>query len=124
MAFFKKFMRNDDPRQSCNTVQDIVENMNNILNTKKDYGSPLRDYGIRDLNEFNDKNGMVEIIIKEVARCVEQYEPRVRITNVVKEDETDMFKLSFRIECVIRDSQQTLTMVFDTVLNSFLVENT
>lgn len=124
MALFNKFLRNNDERQAPDELSGIIENMNHILNTKRDYGSYLKDFGIRDLNEFNDRDGIADIIIQEVIGCVERYEPTVKIINVTKETETDMFKLSFRIECVVKDSEQTLNMVFDTVFNSFFVENT
>ncbi|MCP3940797.1 MAG: type VI secretion system baseplate subunit TssE [Desulfobacteraceae bacterium] len=123
MAFFNRFMDDDYKRQTTDIVQDVVENMNNILNTKKDYGSLLRNFGIRDLNEFNDRDGMIDIIIKEVIRCIECYEPRVKIINVLKEAETDMFKLPFQIECVVQSNKQRMSMEFDTVYNNFFVEN-
>jgi type VI secretion system lysozyme-like protein len=108
---------------SNDVIRDIVDNMNNILNTRKGYGSYLKDYGIRDLNEFNSRDGMIEIIIDEVVRCIEFYEPRIRIVKVIKETETDMFKLSFKMECVVQNSEKTLNMVFDTVFNSIVVED-
>jgi len=66
---------------------------------------------------------MVDVIIQEVIHCIECYEPRVKIISVVKEAETDMFKLPFRMDCVVQDSKQSLSMVFDTVDNNFFVEN-
>ncbi len=123
MALFDKFNYNKGAGGQADSIRDIVENMNNILNTKKNYGSYLKDYGIRDLNEFNDRDGMIEIIMNEVVRCIEHYEPRVEIVNVIKEEETDMFKLSFKMECVIKESKKTLNMVFDTVFNNIIVED-
>ncbi len=123
MALFNKFIHKDDKTRTYDSIQDIVENINNILNSKKDYGSYLMDYGIRDLNEFNNRSGMIKIIIEEVFRCIEKYEPRVRILNVANEKETNIFELSFRIDCVINDSNETLTMVFDTVFNNILIAN-
>ncbi len=128
MALFSKFMRNRNSGNSGgglsnDVIRDIVDNMNNILNTRKGYGSYLKDYGIRDLNEFNSRDGMIEIIIDEVVRCIEFYEPRIRIVKVIKETETDMFKLSFKMECVVQNSEKTLNMVFDTVFNSIVVED-
>ncbi len=123
MALFDKFNYNKGAGGQADSIRDIVENMNNILNTKKNYGSYLKDYGIRDLNEFNDRDGMIEIIMNEVVRCIERYEPRVEIVNVIKEEETDMFKLSFKMECVIKESKKTLNMVFDTVFNNIIVED-
>lgn len=123
MALFDKFNYNKGAGGQADSIRDIVGNMNNILNTKKKYGSYLKDYGIRDLNEFNDRDGMIEIIMNEVVRCIEHYEPRVEIVNVIKEEETDMFKLSFKMECVIKESKKTLNMVFDTVFNNIIVED-
>ena len=121
MALFRKFMVRKDP--NWDMVRDIIDNLNYILNTKKDYGSVLKDFGIRDLNEFNDKNGMMDIIVEEVIRCISQYEPRVEVINVEKEEGAGLFQLSFSIQCMIQETRQTMNMVFDTVGNQFMVKN-
>ena len=123
MALFNKFKYDKGTGGRSDSIHDIVENMNNILNTKKDYGTYLKEYGVRDLNEFNSRDGMIEIIMEEVVRCIEDYEPRVEIIDVIKEEEIDMFKLSFKMECVIKDSKKTLNMVFDTVFNNIVIED-
>lgn len=121
MALFRKFLIRDDGVQD--NIRDIVENLNHILNTKRGYGSVLDDYGIRDLNEFNDKNGMAEIIVDEVIRCITKYEPRVEVVQVEKEAGGGLFQISFTIQCMIQETRQTMNMVFDTVGNQFMVEN-
>ena len=121
MALFRKFLIRDDGVQD--NIRDIVENLNNILNTKRGYGSVLDDYGIRDINEFNDKNGMAEIIVDEVIRCITKYEPRVEVVQVEKEAGGGLFQISFTIQCMIQETRQTMNMVFDTVGNQFMVEN-
>lgn len=121
MALFRKFLIRDDGDRD--NIRDIVENLNHILNTKRGYGSVLEDYGIRDLNEFSDKNGMAKIIVDEVIRCITQYEPRVEVIQVDKQAGGGLFQLSFTIQCVIQETRQTMNMVFDTVGSQFMVEN-
>ncbi len=120
MALFKKFMIKEDP--TWDGSRDIVDNLNNILNTKKGYGSILDDYGIRDLNEFRDKEGITDVIVEEVIRCVAKYEPRVKIIQVDKEKGSGLFQLSFNIQCMIRETRQSMNMVFDTVGSQFTIK--
>jgi len=56
MAFFRKFDRTPGMKSIDPYLASIVENLNNILNTKKDYGSFLTDLGIRDLNEYRSRD--------------------------------------------------------------------
>ena len=49
-------------------LASIVENLNNVLNTKKDFGSVLTDMGIRDLNEFRSRDDIATVVVEEVKK--------------------------------------------------------
>ena len=123
MAFFTKFASKPDAVRNDSDLVSIVSNLNNILNTKRDYGSFLHDFGIRDLNEYTSQNDIAIAVINEVKENIERYEPRVEVTNITRVEDKNPFHLAFNIECVFRENSQALHMVFDSVFNNIQIEN-
>lgn len=121
MAFMNKFISRESRKLSTDDYEDIIQNLNNILNTKKDFGSMLKDFGIRDLNEFNNKEGIIRIVMEEVVKNIETYEPRLTVRDIESVDSKSLFQLSFKIRCVLKDEPRSLNMVFDSIMNSFLI---
>ena len=119
MALLRKFMLGVEGRKAENQdLQDIVENLNNVLNTKKDYGSVLKDFGIRDMNEYSSREHIAIAVIREVKENIERYEPRVQLVRIIRMEDENPLRLSFRIECRLRETSQSLHMVFDSIYNS------
>jgi type VI secretion system lysozyme-like protein len=121
MAFFRKFDRTPGMKSVDPYLASIVENLNNILNTKKDYGSFLTDLGIRDLNEYRSRDDISTILMEEVRKNIEEYEPRVEIVDITPQKTEMSFVLSFKIECIVRNNAESLRMVFDTLFSKFLI---
>ena len=121
MAFFRKFDRTPGMKATDPYLASIVENLNNILNTKKDYGSFLTDLGIRDLNEYRSRDDISTILMEEVKKNIEDYEPRVEIVDITPQKTEMSFVLSFKIECIVRNNSESLRMVFDTLFSKFLI---
>jgi type VI secretion system lysozyme-like protein len=121
MAFFRKFDRTPGMKAIDPYLASIVENLNNILNTKKDYGSFLTDLGIRDLNEYRSRDDISTILMEEVKKNIEDYEPRVEIVDITPQKTEMSFVLSFKIECIVRNNSESLRMVFDTLFSKFLI---
>jgi len=122
MALFSKFSsapRGDDERAY---LSSIVENLNNVLNTKRDYGSPLPDFGVRDLSEHNNRDDIALAVIQEVRECIERYEPRVSLEKIAFVNDDNPMWLSFTIECSVRHNARTLRMTFDTVFGKMAVK--
>lgn len=118
MALFGKFVRRSGLRNENEELNGIVSNLNNILNTRKGYGSILKDFGIRDMNEFISREHIALAVIEEVKANIEKYEPRVELVSITRVDDDNPLRLSFQIECRLRGTQQSLHMVFDTVYSS------
>jgi type VI secretion system protein len=123
MALLKKFMRRAEQRGTEQRGEDIelnsiISNLNNILNTRQGYGSVLSDFGIRDMNEFISREHIALAVIEEVKKNIEKYEPRVELVRITRVDDDNPLRLSFQIECRMRDTAQSLHMVFDTLYSS------
>ena len=123
MAFFNKFMEKSKIDKKDQTLYSIVENLNNILNTKKGYGSFLPGFGIRDMNQYSSREHLAAVIMDEVKYGIENYEPRLQFINISLKNSNNIFNLSFKIECRIKNAAQALVMEFDSVFNSFNVNN-
>ena len=118
MALFRKFERNKGRTKGDPVLESIIDNLNNILNTKRDYGSFLHDYGIRDLNEYSSRTAIAEAVIGEVRESIERFEPRVELNEVTLINEDNPLHLAFKIDCVVHKGAKSLRLVFDTVFNT------
>ncbi|MEN6465515.1 MAG: type VI secretion system baseplate subunit TssE [Syntrophaceae bacterium] len=101
----------------------IVENLNRILNTKRGYGSFVKDFGISDLNEYTSRDVLVKVIMQEVKDNIECYEPRLQIEEITVEDNNDPFRISFSIRCYLKETRQALVMEFNSIYSNFKVRN-
>ena len=123
MPFFDKFTSRSTHSPENPELVSIIDNLNNILNTKREYGSFLADFGIRDLNEYTSQDHIATAIIDEVKENIEKYEPRVEIINISRSEDRNPFHIAFNIECEVRKNAQSLHMVFDSVFNSVQIED-
>ena len=122
MALFKKFeLRKSRLTPKDQFLLDIVENLNNVLNTKREYGSILSDFGIADLSDHYSREVLTKAIVEEVKNCIGKYEPRVRLVAMKQMEDENPFRLAFRMDCVLKDSAQSLQMIFDSFYNTFSV---
>ena len=123
MPFFDKFTSRSLRSPENPELVSIIDNLNNILNTKREYGSFLADFGIRDLNEYTSQDHIATAIIDEVKENIEKYEPRVEIINISRSEDRNPFHIAFNIECEVRKNAQSLHMVFDSVFNNVQIED-
>jgi type VI secretion system lysozyme-like protein len=124
MSLFNKFTDYSTAGPKDRDIKDIIENLNYVLNTKKGYGSFLSDFGIRDMNEYSSRDHLAVAIMEEVKYNIEQYEPRLQLVKISTENNNDPFRISFKIECRLRDTQKALLMDFNSVYNDFHIRNT
>ena len=104
-------------------LQKVVANLNWVLNTKRGYGSILTDFGISDLNECTSRDVLILKIMEEVKRNIELYEPRLQLINIAVKDNKDAFRISFDINCILKDTRKALGMEFNSVYNNFNIKN-
>ena len=122
MVLFKKFLQHQEGFRSDQELLDIVSNLRNILNTRRGYGSFLRDFGVDDMNEYYSRDQIALAVIREVQESVEKYEPRVQLLKISRIEDDDPQRLSFRIECRLSDTTQSIQLEFDSLYNTFSLE--
>jgi type VI secretion system lysozyme-like protein len=123
MALFKKYTNSSTAGRKDKDLQDIIENLNYVLNSKKGFGSFLQDFGIRDMSECSSRDHLAAVIMEEVKYNIEHYEPRLQLVKISTEKTNDPFRISFKIECRMKDTQKALFMEFNSVYNDFHLKN-
>ncbi len=123
MALFRKYADSTTAGRKDNELQDIVENLNYVLNAKKGFGSFLPDFGIRDMSECSSRDHLAAAIMEEVKHNIEHYEPRLQLVKISTEKTNDSFRISFKIECRIKNTQKALFMEFNSVYKDFRLKN-
>lgn len=103
-------------------VQDIVENLNRVLNTKKGFGYWLPDFGIGDYNVYRGREHIVRTLVAEIRTNVERYEPRVRIDVVEEVESTSPFRIKFQVSGVFVGRDRPFFIVVDSIRHDVRVE--
>ncbi len=103
-------------------VAAIIENLNRVLNTKKGFGSWVREFGIGDYNEYRARDKIVQTIIKEIQENIALFEPRVRLEDISEVKSDSALRLRFQVRCVFLNNTKPLTIILDSVYNKVIVE--
>jgi type VI secretion system protein len=128
MPLFEKFEKLEKGekrpgRGESSLVESVLDNLENVLNSKRDYSSPLPQFGVRALTEYVSRNDIALEVIREVREIIELYEPRIKLESIAVDDrERNPFRLSFTINCSLREGAQVLHLSVDTVFGTFDVE--
>jgi type VI secretion system lysozyme-like protein len=123
MSLFNKYADSPTAGSKDRYLKDIIENLNYMLNTKRGFGSFLPDFGIRDMSECSSRDHLAAVIMEEVKYNIEHYEPRLQLVKISTEKTNDPFRISFKIECRMKDTQKALFMEFNSVYNDFHLKN-
>lgn len=102
-------------------VLGIVDNLNHVLNSKRGFSYFLEDFGISDYNHLSSREDIARAIIREVRENIELFEPRIKLMDIVELPDNSLFRLSFRINCIVRDTSRSLSMIFDPRLDRYTV---
>jgi type VI secretion system protein len=124
MALFEKFGphgRAKDQRagEPDRGIKQILENLENVLNTRRGYGSILQDFGISHISQHGTREHLAHLIIEEVKQNIEKYEPRIELENITYEESNNPLRLSFKISGRVRHHEKCLRLIFDTVFGAF-----
>ncbi len=115
---FDKF-RSEGRKQT--RAESVVENLQNILNCKREFGSILKDLGIRSLTEYRSRDEIAAAVMQDVRENIERYEPRLRLKAITLENGDSPFRLSFTVQCELIEGTQVMQVSFDTVFGKFEV---
>ena len=118
MGLFRRISTNDHEE---NIEKDIIENLNNILNSKRTFSTYLKDYGVSDFSHYSAREDIIEAVMTEVKESIDLYEPRVKVIEMEELADTGPFRMSFKMNCIIHGSNKSIKMVFDSLWNNFSI---
>jgi type VI secretion system protein len=122
MALLRK-LANTSGTSEEDEIRSIIDNLNNVLNSKRGYGFFLQDFGISDYHHLSSRDNIAETIIREVSENIKRFEPRVELIEVVDVKDDRLFRLSFRINCVVRNNSHSLKLFLDPLLDRYQIDS-
>ena len=96
-------------------IKSIIENLNNILNSTRDYGFFLHNFGISDYRYLSTREDIARAIIAEVSENIALFEPRLCVNEITYVAENKVLRLSFIIDAVLSKNGQPLKLFLDPV---------
>ena len=120
MALLRQLMQGFLPTES-DEVNSIIDNLNNILNSKREYSYFLPDFGVSDYNHLTSRQDIAEAVIADVIENIEKFEPRLKLLKIEEAKSGEGFELSFKINCMVDKKALSLTLLMDPVQESYQV---
>jgi type VI secretion system protein len=117
----KRFYRKEHQAEATE-IASILANLNQLLNTKKGFGSWIPKYGIGDYNEFRARRKIIETLRAEIEENIATFEPRVKLDKIDAVGSTSPFRLKFQISGSFAESARPIYIVVDSVRNNVHVE--
>jgi len=96
-------------------IKSIIDNLNNIFNSTRDYGFFLHDFGISDYRYLSTREDIAKAIIVEVSENIALFEPRMLVNEISSVQDNKLIRLSFLIDAVLRNNGQPLKLFLDPV---------
>ncbi len=107
-------------RDNSSTVDELREsiqlNLHRLLNSGQGHSFSAPMYGMPDLTAQLRDRPTTSIIIEEIRRAIEYFEPRLTKIKVTQATSEDQFKLSFTIQASILTEDGEIPSVFHTSL--------
>lgn len=92
--------------------ENIFENLCDLLNTKKGFGSYPQDLGLDSYVYLGSDKKIILQIIQDVKSCFEKYEKRIGHVEVIPKANGGSFFLSFIIKCKIESKACSFSLSF------------
>jgi type VI secretion system protein len=95
-------------------LSPLIENLGNVLRTKKRHGSVVADLG---LGSFDDPDRIKETmgtLEREIQEAVARYEPRLRKPRLRAVDRDAQRRIHYELTGTVAGAPVTIAVVFDT----------
>ena len=100
-------------------IHSILDNLNHVLNTTRDYGAFLHSFGISNYTYLCAREDIAKALISEISENIALFEPRVVLNRIVASKEDKLLRLSFRIDFVLRDQLHSVKLFLDPIDQRF-----
>jgi predicted component of type VI protein secretion system len=116
MSLLNKFRANDAKKD---LKEEIFEHICDLLNTKKGFGTFESDIGLDSYIYLGTGKTVNKKITDNIKECLEKYEKRLKIEEVITVPNTNPFFLSFVINCFIENAPHSFEISFHHQRQSF-----
>jgi len=103
-------------------IKNIIDNLNNVLGSKRDYGFFLQHFGLSDYKYLGTSDYIGKALIAEIAENIERFEPRIVLNNIEHIKGDKRFQLAFSLDCSVRNKNHTIKLFLDPALNRYQVQ--
>ncbi|MGZ4953773.1 MAG: GPW/gp25 family protein [Methylobacter sp.] len=121
MALLRK-LAGDKRNAKGSEINSIIDNLNNVLGSKRDYGFFLQNFGLSDYKYLGTSDYIGKALIAEITENIELFEPRIVLNKVVHIKDQQLFQLAFSIDCVVCNQAHTLKLFLDPILDRYQVK--
>lgn len=110
------------PSKPVEPIQEIVEHLNDLLNTKREFGSYPKDYGLDSYIYLGSNEEILKKVIEDIHDCLKKYEKRVTDVEVLYVSKEELFIRSFLIKCRIDTEHCAFRLSFQAQKHLYQVE--
>ncbi|UOA10462.1 GPW/gp25 family protein [Methylobacter sp. S3L5C] len=103
-------------------IKSIIDNLNNVLGTKRDYGFFLQNFGLSDYRYLGNSDYIEKALVTEITENIKLFEPRIVLNKIVPIKGDSFFHLAFSIDCIVRNKTHTIKLFLNPVLDRYQVE--
>ena len=113
MFLRRKFLK--ESSSNFSEVDDILENLSNVLSTKRGVGSFLRNFGLTETG-YRTQNEMLNTLTRELRENILLFEPRVEIVEIDENYDEDSGRSALSVELVVKSTGKPLHFSMDSKL--------
>jgi hypothetical protein len=88
----------------------LLQELEHLLNSKCGYAWFDQKFGVNDASHFTGKSDITEFLVGEIQRNFELYAPRIEILSIQEEPHDYLSRVSFIIDCSIKESKHKMTV--------------
>ncbi len=122
MALLRK-LAGDKVQVEDHEIKSIIDNLNNVLSSKRDFGFFLPNFGLSDYKYHGSSDYIAKVLVDEIIENIELFEPRMVLNSIVHIKNDKLFKLAFSLDCRIRNKPHTFKLFLDPVVGHYQVKS-
>ncbi len=103
-------------------IEEVTQHLDFILNTKLEYGAWQHGFGMRSYTSGKPRSEMIEQMIEDIRKNIDQFEKRIKVISVVVEDDKSIFNPRFQIRCKIGQKHHSFYIGFKQTETPMAVE--
>lgn len=110
-------------RKQTDELHAIIANLNRVLNTKKGFGSYVKEFGVGDWNAWKARKAIIETLMDEIKENIKLFEPRVQLDEIEEVKADTPFRIRFQVKCVFLTNTRPVYIILDSLENKVFVED-